>query len=83
MAKWALQDAKARLSEVVRAAKKEPQTITLRGEEQAVLLSVNEYRRLKNAKKPASFVEFMQASPLRGVDLKIERSRDKGRKIDL
>ncbi|MGD0864057.1 MAG: type II toxin-antitoxin system Phd/YefM family antitoxin [Rhizomicrobium sp.] len=83
MATWATQDAKAKFAELLRAAEKAPQTIAHRGEERAVLLSVNEYRRLKGARKPSNFVEFMQASPLRGVDLKIERSRDAGRKVEL
>lgn len=83
MTTWATQDAKAKFAELLRAAEKAPQTIAHRGEDRAVLISVNEYRRLKGAKKSPSFVEFMQASPLRGVELKIERSRDTGRKIDL
>jgi prevent-host-death family protein len=83
MTVWATQDAKAKFAQLLRAAAKTPQTISHRGEERAVLLSVDEYRRLKDSKKPLSFVEFMQSSPLRGVDLKIERSRDPGRTIDL
>jgi prevent-host-death family protein len=83
MATWATQDAKAKFAELLRAAEKAPQTIAHRGEDRVVLISVNEYRRLKGTKKPPNFVEFMQASPLRGVELKIERSRDTGRKIDL
>jgi antitoxin Phd len=84
MRTWALQDAKARFSEVVRAAKKEPQTITLRGEEAAVLLSAQEYRRLKGRPartKPKTFLEVMRACP-HGLEIP-PRSKDPGRVIDL
>ena len=47
MRHWTLQDAKARLSELVRlAATHEPQAITLRGEPAVVLLSRDDYDRL-------------------------------------
>ncbi len=46
---WPVQDAKARFSEVLRAAESEPQTITRHGEEVGVLLSAGEYQRLKNS----------------------------------
>jgi prevent-host-death family protein len=45
---WALQDAKARFSEVVRKAKTEgPQRITVHGREEVIVVSVEEYRRVK------------------------------------
>jgi toxin FitB len=53
MKHWALQDAKAPLSELVRAAEREPQSIGLRGEEAAVLVSASEYRRLQGKGKAA------------------------------
>lgn len=81
MTQWQLQEAKARLSEVVNLAKKGPQEITVRGEPAAVVVSVEEYHRLK--KKKTSFVEFIRNSPLVGVDLKIERNRMPGRRIRL
>ena len=41
---WALQDAKNRFSEVVQRARREgPQTVTLRGERAAVVLSAADY----------------------------------------
>lgn len=81
MTRWQLQEAKARLSEVVNSARKGPQEITVRGEPAAVVVSVEEYRRLK--KKKTSFVEFIRNSPLMGVDLKIERDRTPGRRVRL
>jgi antitoxin Phd len=47
MAKWQVHEAKARLSELIREAEKNgPQIITRRGFEQAVVLSVSDYRAL-------------------------------------
>ncbi len=39
MSTWQLQQAKARFSEIVRAAESRPQFITLRGRKKAVILS--------------------------------------------
>ena len=72
---WQLQEAKNRLSEVVKAAEsKGPQVITVRGKETAVLISMSEYRKLTPHKE--SLYEFLRKSPLRGVELVIERSRE-------
>src|SRR5260221_11564873 len=71
---WALQDAKARFSEVVRKAKSEgPQRITVHGREEVVVISVEEYRRGKGQPTGFGLVKGMQDSPLR--DIKIERTR--------
>ena len=44
--RWQLQEAKNRLSEVVRLAQSDgPQTITVRGEDAVVVVSASEYRR--------------------------------------
>jgi len=53
MAKWQLQDAKARFSEFLNAAlRKGPQIVTRRGIEQAVLVPIDEWRRLQQASRP-------------------------------
>lgn len=79
---WQLQDAKNRLSEVCDKAMNEgPQTITRRGEAAVVVVSVEEYRRL--ATPVTSLVDFMQHSPLQGLELDIERDRDTGREAEL
>jgi len=80
MHSWQLQEAKARFSELVKSAATEgPQKITVRGEPAAVVLSAEDYARLTREKP--SFVEFMRKSPLRGVDLKIERDRTPAREV--
>ncbi|MEJ2266479.1 MAG: type II toxin-antitoxin system Phd/YefM family antitoxin [Anaerolineales bacterium] len=71
---WQLQDAKNRFSEVINKALAEgPQVVTRRGEEVAVILSADEYNRLKKSK--SSLREFFRESPLVGVDLEIERDQ--------
>ena len=82
MKAWQLQDAKARLSELVkRAAAEGPQNITVHGREVAVVLSRDDYERLRRPK--VSFVEFMRRSPWVGVKLDIRRSRSRARKVAL
>ena len=81
---WPVQDAKARFSEVLRAAETEPQHITYRGEEKAVLLSVKEFRRLqdKSRGKPAkTFYELWKSAP-KAPEFKLPtRRREPMRKV--
>jgi prevent-host-death family protein len=82
MRTWQLQDAKARLSEVIKKASKDgPQTITMRGEPTAVVISSDEYERIKHPK--GSFVDFMRKSPLVGVDIDLKREQTLTRDADV
>lgn len=79
---WQLQEAKAMLSALIRAAVEEPQIITVRGEETAVLLSMEKYRKLTGKKQ--NIVEFFQNSPWADVELELpERLPEEMRAIDL
>ena len=83
MTAWKLEDAKNRFSEVVRRAGSEgPQLVTKHGREAAVVLGVEEYRRLTH---PTDLVEFLASSPfaaaIREGDLKLTRSTDLGRDL--
>jgi prevent-host-death family protein len=79
---WQLQEAKNRLSQVVdRALNDGPQTITLRGKPTAVVVSVEEYRKLTAPRTGLS--QFFRQSPLRGIDLDLGRSADLSREVDL
>ncbi len=50
---WAVQDAKARFSELLDASLRDgPQVVTRRGVEAAVLVPIEEWRRLKRAARP-------------------------------
>ena len=51
---WAVQDAKARFSEFLDACQTQgPQTVTRRGTQEAVLVPIREYERLKSGSKPS------------------------------
>jgi prevent-host-death family protein len=79
---WQLQEAKARLSELVRLAQESgPQTITVRGKNPVVLISSSDLARLKE-RRP-DFWAFMRASPLKGCGLMLERRRSRRRDVDL
>lgn len=52
--KWQVQDAKARFSELLEASLKEgPQIVTKRGIEAAVLVPIDQWRRLETMAKPS------------------------------
>lgn len=83
MAKWQLQEAKNRLSELVRKATEEgPQVITLRGDDAVVVVAVNEFHKLARRPK-GSLVDFLRNSPLGEARLDLARSRDTGRRVRL
>lgn len=79
---WALQDAKAHLSELVKKAQKYgPQYISVRGDPAVVVISQKEYKSLTT---PAiSLVEFFRKSPLVGLHLDLSRDKSSNRDIDL
>lgn len=74
---WQLQEAKARLSEVVRrAAACGPQHVTVNGEERAVVLSAEDYVRLRGQPTGRALVDLMAESPL--ADVILEHPKVKG-----
>ena len=79
---WQLQDAKNRFSELVKKALADgPQIVTKRGVESVVVLSVKEYRKLKQPK--TDLVAFFRQSPLREMDIDLSRVKDPSREIAL
>lgn len=82
LGEWQMQEAKNRLSRVVEEARRgQPQTITVHSTPAAVVLSFEQYKELTRVKTPLS--QFFQTSPLRGIELDPERSRETGREVDL
>lgn len=66
MTNWPVQDAKARFSAFLKAALTQgPQVVTMRGTEAAVLVPVEEWRRL-NARARPEFKALLTASDARG-----------------
>ena len=80
---WQIQEAKARLSSLVRHAEQQgPQEITIHGRSVAVLLSRDDYDRLTGNRE--SLVDFMRRSPLYDQDdLVIERDVSLTREFEL
>ncbi len=83
MRHWQIQEAKARLSELIKDAEHEgPQEITLHGRPVAVVLSREDYERLTGTGE--SLATFMRRSPLHGLEeLDLERDRSPTREIEL
>ena len=83
MSKWQLQEAKNRLSEVVRRAAAEgPQVITLRGADAVVVVAAEAYARLTRKPK-GSLADFLRGSPLGAAAVDLTRNRDTGRRVEL
>ena len=84
-ATWQLQTAKAQFSEVIRRARSSgPQVVTKQGREEAVIVGIEEFKRLtQRAKQPESLVQFFAQSPLAETDIDLERKSDYGRGGDL
>lgn len=79
MATWQLQEAKSRFSELVdQTLTQGPQTVTRRGVEAVVVISLAEYKRFKHG----GLKQVLLNAP-RGEDLHIERSAERVREIDL
>ncbi len=79
---WQLQEAKNRFSELVNKVLSEgPQVVTRRGEEVVVIVSNEEFKKLK--KSQSSLLEFFRQSPLVGIELDLERDRSLPREIQL
>lgn len=80
--RWQLQEAKNKFSKLVKLARQDgPQIVTRHGQEAAVLLSIDDYRRLV---RPATgLVQFFQKSPLADVELDLTRSKETSRDIEL
>ena len=80
---WQLQEAKAKFSEVIKSAAKLPQIITVRGEETAVILSMEKYRGLLG-KKSGGLIEALMNCPWPDVELEeYDRKADTWREIEL
>lgn len=82
---WQLQAAKARFSELFRKALSDgPQIVTRQGKEKVVVLTVEYFEQLKQrARQPQSLVRFFAESPLVGLRIEVNRSRDAGRDVEI
>lgn len=79
---WQLQEAKNKLSQLVKEANKGvPQYITVHGKSTAVILSANDYEKLKKPKAKLSAALLMPI--LDDNEVLFERNPDTGRVVDL
>ncbi len=83
MHSWQIQEAKAKLSEVIKCAESEgPQGITLHGQPVAVVMTRALYDQLTG--NGQSFVEFMRQSPLFGLEeVSLERDHSLTREVSI
>lgn len=79
---WSLAKAKDNLSEVIRRSRTEgPQEISIHGQDAAVVLSAEDFRRLKDPRASRDFKDWLLNGPsLEDVDL--ERDRRPARDIE-
>lgn len=81
---WALQDAKARFSEVVRKAQLDgPQRITVHGREEVVVVAIAEFRRLTEQRTGQALVEALRESPVGDLTIDHEPTRAPVRDVEL
>lgn len=81
---WLLQDAKARFSELVRRVRSEgPQRVTVHGRDEVVVISAEEFRRLKGDLTGKALIAAMQASPYREIEIEPGRTPMPVRKVSL
>lgn len=77
---WAVQDAKARFSELLRAAEKSPQVITYRGEPAYEIKKIDAAAAQK--KRPMTLLEALKACPKVPEFELPERKHHSMRKVD-
>ena len=79
---WSVRDAKNRFSEVVAAARRNPQTVTKHGKPVVVVVAADEYERLRKLRhlKVPTFADMLLAMPQ--GDVEFERIRAKPRDIE-
>jgi len=81
---WLLQDAKARFSELVRRVRSDgPQHVTVHGRDEVVVVSTEEFRRLKGERTGEALIAAMQASPYRDIDTEPKRGPTPVRGVEL
>jgi prevent-host-death family protein len=79
-----LQNAKARLSELIRKAQSDgPQHVTVHGRSTVVVLSEEDYSRLTGGRPGQQLVDLLGSSPLRDVEIEHPSVRGPVRDVDL
>lgn len=83
-ARWQLQEAKARFSELVRRATQEgPQHVTVHGREEVVVIGADDFRKLAGESTGQELVDALRQSPGRSTSTEPGRLRMPVRHVDL
>jgi len=81
---WMLQDAKARFSELVRRVHSDgPQHVSVHGRDAVVVISAEEFRRLKGGATGQALIDALQASPHHEIDIAPRRGAMAVRDVSL
>ena len=81
---WRLQDAEARLSEVVKRTRDDgPQRVTLHGKDAVVIVSAEAFDRDRERHTGRRLVEALATSPLRGLEFERPFVTGRVRDVDL
>lgn len=73
--RWHLQNAKARFSELVRRVRSDgPQHVTVHGRDEVVVMSAEEFRRLKGGETGQALIDVMRSSPHRELEIVPKRA---------
>lgn len=83
---WEVRDARARFSELIEASLRDgPQVVTRRGVETAVVVPIEEWRRLRAAARPTLKDWLLAPTPVLDgfAEMIPKRGRMRGRRIDL
>jgi prevent-host-death family protein len=76
---WPIQNAKSKLSELVKSSQQEPQMITHHGKAVAVVISNEVFESFAHTNQ--SLVSFMQNSPFYDEDIEFERDASLTREL--
>jgi prevent-host-death family protein len=82
--RWSLQNAKARFSEVVRKARSAgAQHVTVHGRDEVVIISEEEFRRLKGDETGQSLINALRSSPYSDINIEPKRAEMPVRDVQL
>ncbi len=81
---WKLEDAKARLSEVIRLAREQnPQRITVRGKDAVVIISAEEFAKLLPLLEQPNLHALLSQSPLSRLNFESPKTESPIRDVEL
>lgn len=80
---WKLEDAKARFSELVKCATREPQRVTVHGRDAVMVVDAETFAKMLPASSQPSLHELLSESPLARLDFEAKSVRSPVRKIEL